>query len=143
MRIDTNQDGVTSVIVTARVKKKEGHRCPFCGRKCPGYDQGSRKERQQRALDMCGLLLFIETKEERIICSEHGVQYPTVLWAYGQTVHEGFRHDGSMEGLPSPQEGCQGIPQDRLGDGGGADIFIQHDAGRLKFRFRFFEALLI
>ena len=47
MRIDTNQDGVTSVIVTARVKKKkEGNKFPFCGRKCPGYDQGSRKERQ-------------------------------------------------------------------------------------------------
>ena len=66
-----------------------------------GYDQRSRKVRQQRALDMCGLLLFIETKEERIICSEHGVQYPTDLWAYGQTVHEGFRHDGSTAGLPS------------------------------------------
>ena len=32
---------------------------------------------------MCGLLLFIKTKEERIICSEHGVQYPTVPWSYG------------------------------------------------------------
>ena len=41
------------------------------------------KVRQQRALDMCGLLLFIETKEERIICSEHGVQYSAVPWAYG------------------------------------------------------------
>ena len=41
------------------------------------------KVRQQRALDMCGLLLFIETKEERIICSEHGVQYSAFLWAYG------------------------------------------------------------
>ena len=81
MRIDTNQDGVTSVIVTAKVKKKEGYRCPFCGRKCPGYDQGSRIMRQQRAPDMCGLLLFIETKEERIICSEHGVQYSAVPWA--------------------------------------------------------------
>ena len=47
MRIDTNQDGVTSVIVTAKVKKKkkkkEGNKCPFCGRKCLGYDQGGRK----------------------------------------------------------------------------------------------------
>ena len=81
MRIDTNQDGVTSVIVTAKVKKKEGNKCPFCGRKCPEYDQGSRKVRQQKAFDMCGLLLFIETKEERIICSEHGVQYSAVPWA--------------------------------------------------------------
>ena len=34
MRIDTNQDGVTSVIVTARVKKNEGQRSPVCGKKC-------------------------------------------------------------------------------------------------------------
>ena len=54
---------------------------------------------------MCGLLLFIETKEERIICSEHGVQYPTVPWAYkGQPFHEGFQQDGSMAGLPSFKE---------------------------------------
>ena len=44
------------------------------------------KVRQQKALDMCDLLLFIETKEEHIICSEHGVQYPTVPWAYGAAV---------------------------------------------------------
>ena len=63
MRIDTNQDGVTSVIVTAWVKKKEGHRCPFCGKKYPGYDQGSRKMRQQRALDMYGLLSLLRQKK--------------------------------------------------------------------------------
>ena len=39
------------------------------------------KVRQQKALDMCDLLLFIETKEVRIICSEHGVQYSAVPWA--------------------------------------------------------------
>ena len=64
---------------------------------------------------------------------------PMGIW--GQPFHEGFRQDGSMAGLPSFQECCCEIPQDRLGDG--ADILIQHDAGRLKFRFRFFEALLI
>ena len=34
MRIETDQDGVTSVTVTARVEKKEGNRCPVCGKKC-------------------------------------------------------------------------------------------------------------
>ena len=82
MRIETDQDGVTSVTVTARVKRKESHRCPVCGRKCSGYDQGGRKVRRWRALDMCGLFLFIETSQERILCSEHGVQYPAVPWAY-------------------------------------------------------------
>ena len=82
MRIETDQDGVTSVIVTARVKRKDSHRCPVCGKKCPGYDQGGRKVRRWRALDMCGLFLFIETSQERIFCADHGVQYPAVPWAY-------------------------------------------------------------
>ena len=69
MRIETDQDGVTSVTVTARVEKKEGNRCPICGKKCSGYYKGSRKVRQQRTLDKYGLLFFIETKEERIVLS--------------------------------------------------------------------------
>ena len=81
MRIERDQDGETSVTVTARVKRKESHRCPVCGKKCSGYYKGSRKVRQQRTLDKYGLLFFIETKEERIICSEHGVQYSAVPWA--------------------------------------------------------------
>ena len=69
MRIETYQDGVTSVTVTARVKRNESHRCPVCGKKCPGYYQGGRKVRQQRTLDKYGLLFFIEIKEERIVLS--------------------------------------------------------------------------
>ena len=69
MRIERDQDGVASVTVTASVEKKEGNRCPVCGKKCPGYDQGGRKVRQQRTLDKYGLLFFIETKEERIVLS--------------------------------------------------------------------------
>ena len=69
MRIETDQDGVTSVTVTARVEKKEGNRCPICGKKCPGYYQGGRKVRQQLTLDKYGLLFFIEIKEERIVLS--------------------------------------------------------------------------
>ena len=63
----------------------------------PDMTREAEKVRQQRALDMCGLLLFIETKEERIICSEHGVQYPAVPWAYGTAVSRristGLQHD--------------------------------------------------
>ncbi len=100
MRIDTNQDGVTSVIVTAKVKKKEGLRCPVCGKKCPGYNQGSRKVRCWRALDMGGLLIFIETSQERVFCADHGVQYPTVPWAYGAAVSRRIS-TGRQHGWPS------------------------------------------
>ena len=63
MRIDTNQDELTSVIVTARVKKKVGHRCPpSVAGSAPDMTREAEKVRQQRALDMCGFLLFIEIK---------------------------------------------------------------------------------
>lgn len=83
MRIETSEDGVTSVYVEARVNKRHSDRCPVCGKKCPGYDKGNRKRRRWRALDLGGLLVFIETSQERIFCRDHGVQYPAVDWAYG------------------------------------------------------------
>ena len=80
MRIETSPDGVVTVYVEAKVNKRHAYRCPVCGRKCPGYDQGSRRVRRWRAPDMGGLLLFIETGQERILCTDHGVQYPAVPW---------------------------------------------------------------
>ena len=35
MRIETSEDGVTSVYVEARVNKRHSDRCPVCGKKCP------------------------------------------------------------------------------------------------------------
>ena len=103
MRIDTNQDELTSVIVTARVKKKEGHRCPFCGKKYPGYDQGSRKMRQQRALDMYGLLSLLRQKKIASYAASMAYSIQQSHGHMGQPFHEGFRQDGSMAGLPSLQ----------------------------------------
>ena len=79
MRIETSSDGVVTVYVEAKVNKRHAYRCPVCGRKCPGYDQGSRRVRRWRALDMGGLLIFIETSQERVFCADHGVQYPYSL----------------------------------------------------------------
>lgn len=82
IRIETGKDGVVSVYVTAKVNKRHAGRCPICGNKCTGYDQGSRRVRRWRSLDIGGILLYIETSQERIWCHEHGVQYPAVPWAY-------------------------------------------------------------
>lgn len=82
MRIETSPDGVVSVYVTAKVNRRHAGRCPVCGKKCPGYDQGMRQVRRWRALDIGGLRFYVETDQERICCSEHGVQYPAVPWAY-------------------------------------------------------------
>lgn len=82
MRIETNEKGVSCIYVEAKINKKQANRCPICGRKCPGYDKGSNKVRRWRALDIGGLILFIETSQARIYCDDHGVQYPSVPWAY-------------------------------------------------------------
>ena len=61
MRIEISPDGVVTVYVEAKVNKRHSYRCPVCGKRCPGYDQGSRSVRRWRALDMGCLLLVIET----------------------------------------------------------------------------------
>ena len=76
MRIETDQDGVTSVTVMARVKRKESHRCPVCGKKCSGYDQGGRKVRRWRALDMCGLLYLSKLKWFKKNILLHNLLFP-------------------------------------------------------------------
>ena len=71
IRIETNEKGVSCIYVEAKINKKQANRCPICGRKCPGYDKGSNKVRRWRALDIGGLLLFIETSQARIYCDDH------------------------------------------------------------------------
>ena len=82
MRIETNENGIPWVYVETKLNRKHANIYPICGKKCPGYDQWSKNVRRWRALDIGGLLLFIETNQERICCTEHGVQYAAVSWAY-------------------------------------------------------------
>jgi transposase len=66
--------------VRVRVEAKAGsqHRCPQCGKRCPGYD---RRLRRWRHLDTCQLKTILEAEVPRVECAEHGVVVVKVPWA--------------------------------------------------------------
>lgn len=67
-------------------------RCPHCGDRCPGYDQG--RERRWRALDFGRTQVYVVAHVPRISCSEHGVVVAAVPWA-----RHGARHTHAFEQL--------------------------------------------
>ncbi|WP_343442779.1 ISL3 family transposase [Micromonospora schwarzwaldensis] len=73
-------DAVEQVVV-ARVRVARGarRRCPFCRRRCPGYDAGVR--RRWRALDLGVVRAVIEADAPRVSCRVHGVVVAAVPWA--------------------------------------------------------------
>jgi transposase len=75
-----------ALIVSVRPKARERDRCPHCGRRCPGYDQGEGR-RRWRALDFGTTLVYLEAFAPRISCREHGVVVAAVPWA---------RHDSNF-----------------------------------------------
>jgi transposase len=66
-------------IVSVRPKVGQLHRCPICGKKCPGYDGG--RVRRWRGLDVGEIKVYLESPTERVECKEHGVIVAAVPWA--------------------------------------------------------------
>jgi transposase len=75
-----------AVIVAARPRARERERCPFCRRRCPGYDWGEGR-RRWRALDLGTTYAFVEAEAPRVCCRRHGVVVAAVPWA---------RHDSAF-----------------------------------------------
>ena len=75
--ITFTEDGMTLAV---RPHKREMHRCPVCGRKCPVYDR-SPAPRRWRSLDLGYMKCFLEYTMERVECPEHGVIACRVPWA--------------------------------------------------------------
>jgi transposase len=69
-----------ALIVKVRPKARERSRCPRCGRRCPGYDQGDGPKRW-RALDFGTSLVYLDAPAPRISCKKHGVLVARVPWA--------------------------------------------------------------
>ena len=67
-------------IVRVRPMSRDTHRCPMCGKKCPGYDL-SNKIRRWRTLDFGSQRVYIEAASPRVRCPEHGVIVAKVPWA--------------------------------------------------------------
>lgn len=81
--VETGLDshGELSFFIYVHQHKKASHLCPFCHRKCPGYDT-STEEKLWRDNDLNGLKVYIVAKTIRIKCPEHGVVTENVEWAY-------------------------------------------------------------
>lgn len=75
-------DGVKHLRIYARPSRWHGIKCPYCGRRCPGYDSPGEYNKLWRGLDWGGILVKIEAPTNRITCPEHGVVTAAVPWAY-------------------------------------------------------------
>jgi transposase len=71
---------VEVIVVSCRVRARDGRRCGRCGRRSPRFDQGDGR-RRWRALDAGTTKVFIEAAAPRVNCVEHGVTVARVPWA--------------------------------------------------------------
>ena len=78
--ISESDDGTTFFIHVA-LHKRAAALCPHCGRKCPGYDNGT-STRKWRALDFGHQKVYIVADLHRVECPEHGVVTEQVEWAF-------------------------------------------------------------
>ena len=78
----TDSLGVQHLKIKARPTTWRQNLCPYCGRRCPGYDIAGRGSNKWRGLDFGGILVEIEAQTNRISCPEHGVVTASVPWAY-------------------------------------------------------------
>jgi transposase len=81
-----------SVIVHVRPRARLAGRCGVCGRKRPGYDQGSGR-RRWRALDVGTVTAWLEADAPRVSCPRHGVVTAAVPWARHGAGHTRFFDD--------------------------------------------------
>jgi transposase len=86
-------DGLAlAVIVHVRPKARQAGRCGICGRRRPGYDQGSGR-RRWRALDVGTVTAWLEADAPRVSCPAHGVVTAAVPWARHGAGHTRFFDD--------------------------------------------------
>ncbi len=78
--ISESDDGTTFFVEIALHKRAAGL-CPHCGKKCPGYDNGT-FTRKWRALDFGHQKVYIVADLHRVECPEHGVVTEQVEWAF-------------------------------------------------------------
>jgi len=67
-------------VIQARPLSRDAHRCPVCGKRCPGYDSANRT-RRWRSLDFGTQRVYIEANAPRVKCADHGVLVAKVPWA--------------------------------------------------------------
>lgn len=80
-------DEVAQVLVASvRPTRRQQRRCGLCRRRGRVYDRG-RGRRRWRALDSCGVPVWLEADAPRVRCPEHGVVVAHVPWARHDAGH--------------------------------------------------------
>ena len=81
-----DKDEQPIIFIDLEIAPEEANYCPFCGKKCPGYDSPKRDGhawmKTWRALDWGGTMVCYRASTHRIQCPEHGVVVAQVPWAY-------------------------------------------------------------
>jgi transposase len=92
--VDWHEDDTGQLAVTVHVRpcKRLAGRCPACGKKRPGYDQGQGR-RRWRALDLGTVRAELEAAAPRVACPQHGVVTAAVPWARHGAAHTRFFDD--------------------------------------------------
>lgn len=78
----SDQDGIKHLRINARPSKWHQNKCPYCGKRSPGYDTPLEAPKIWRGTDWGGIIVEIESSNRRIHCPEHGVVTAFVPWAY-------------------------------------------------------------
>ena len=78
----SDDEGVKHLRIKARPSFWHRNKCPFCGRKCSGYDHATLNNKVWRGLGWGGILVEIEAATNRVNCPEHGIVTASVPWAY-------------------------------------------------------------
>ncbi|MBA3907990.1 MAG: ISL3 family transposase [Pseudonocardiales bacterium] len=74
------------VVIAVRPVARETSRCGRCGRRSPGYDQGTGR-RRWRAMDLGTTPVFLEADAPRVACPVHGPTVARVPWARHHAGH--------------------------------------------------------
>lgn len=91
VEIETPETNPT-LIISVRPTKHESSRCPICGKKCKGYDQGNGR-RRWRSMDIGNSIkVYLESDSPRVWCPEHGVVTQMAPWA-----RHGSKHTRNFE----------------------------------------------
>ena len=75
----------TRILIHAKPYKRVQGLCPFCKKKCPGYDTKYETESTWRAPNLCGVPVYIRYRPKRVNCPEHGVVTEYIKWADGRS----------------------------------------------------------
>ena len=77
---DNPEQTTATFILRVRLRQQDRRRCPYCSRRCPGYDGGN-GVRRWRLPDMGLSPAYVEAETARVQCPEHGVVVRAVPWA--------------------------------------------------------------